>query len=183
MLQNSKSYLYPAAATHSMHIKQQITAESFRIPCEKPQARVRVIEVHAAQIGTTGKEVTLLTKNGCLESDCSRDVLKAAVFERHHATGKVGYGFVQGFQIKRGAMASTVAHDAHNLLVIGTNDNDMALAANTLIQSSGGMVVVADGKVFGLVSLPIAGLMNDQSAEEMSKRVEELDTAWQEIGC
>lgn len=183
MLQNSKSYLYPAAATHSMHIKQEITAESFRIPCEKLQTRVRVIEVHAAQIGTTGKEITLLTKNGFLESDCSRDVLKVAVFERHHATGKVGYGFVQGFQIKRGAMASTVAHDAHNLLVIGTNDNDMALAANTLIKSSGGMVVVADGKVFGLVSLPIAGLMNDQSAEEMSKRVEELDTAWQEIGC
>ncbi|MCE5196500.1 MAG: adenine deaminase [Negativicutes bacterium] len=183
MLQERKNYTYPAAATHSMQIKQQITAASFGIPCDRLQALVRVIEVHAAQIGTTGKEVTMQSHNGLLEADCRRDLLKAAVFERHHATGKVGYGFVQGFQIKKGAMASTVAHDAHNLLVIGTNDQDMALAANTLIQSNGGMVVVADGKVLGLVALPIAGLMNDLSAAAMSKQVAALAAAWREIGC
>ena len=73
-------------------------------------------------------------------------------------------GFTKGFGIKRGAMASTVAHDAHNLLVVGTNDADMALAANTLAEVGGGMVVVADGEVLGLVELPIAGLMNDLDA-------------------
>ena len=80
-------------------------------------------------------------------------------------------------------MASTVAHDAHNLLVIGTNDQDMALAANTLIQAGGGMVVVQDGKVLGLVPLPIAGLMNDKPVNEMSDLVEQLENAWEQIGC
>ena len=80
-------------------------------------------------------------------------------------------------------MASTVAHDAHNLLVIGTNDADMALAANTLIASGGGMCAVKDGKVLGCVELPLAGLMNVKTAEEMSENVEALEGAWKEIGC
>lgn len=80
-------------------------------------------------------------------------------------------------------MAATVAHDAHNLLVIGTNDEDMALAANTLIECGGGMVAVQDGKVLGLVPLPIAGLMSNRPLEEMAEMVEKLDSAWKEIGC
>ena len=80
-------------------------------------------------------------------------------------------------------MASTVAHDAHNLLVIGTNDEDMALAANTLIQCGGGMVVVQDGQVLGLVPLPIAGLMSDQPVDQVSALVEQLESAWEKIGC
>lgn len=88
-----------------------------------------------------------------------------------------------GFGIKHGAMASTVAHDAHNLLVVGTNDEDMALAANTLILCGGGMVAVQDGKVLGLVELPIAGLMNDKSAEAMADTVAQLESAWKAIGC
>ena len=92
-------------------------------------------------------------------------------------------GFTKGFGIKRGAMASTVAHDAHNLLVVGTNDADMALAANTLAEVGGGMVVVADGEVLGLVELPIAGLMNDLDAPAMSEKVHHLEKTWAEIGC
>ena len=107
--------------------------------------------------------------NGHLESDTTQDVLKTIVLERHHATGTKG----AGFGIKRGAMASTVAHDAHNLLVVGTNDDDMALAANTLIQCGGGMVAVQDVQVLGLAELPIAGLMN----------VAQLEEAWKTIGC
>ena len=109
--------------------------------------------------------------------------MKAAVFERHHETGNIGYGFVKGFGIKEGAMAATVAHDAHNLLVVGTNDEDMALAANTLVECGGGMVVVRNGQVLGLVPLPIAGLMSDRPLEEMAEKVERLDKAWKEIGC
>jgi len=110
-------------------------------------------------------------------------VLKAVVFERHHNTGTAGFGFVKGFGIRSGAMASTVAHDAHNLLVVGTSDEDMALAANTLIEQGGGMVVVQEGKVLGCVPLPIAGLMNDKPAEEMSEIVAGLEAAWEQIGC
>jgi adenine deaminase len=112
-----------------------------------------------------------------------QDVLKTFVFERHKATGTHGVGFVKGFNIKCGAMASTVAHDAHNLLVIGTNDEDMALAANTLIACGGGMCAVQNGKVLGCVELPLAGLMNVKTAEEMSDAVAKLDSAWKQIGC
>ncbi len=105
------------------------------------------------------------------------------VFERHHNTGKKGFGFVKGFGIHCGAMASTVSHDAHNLLVIGTNDEDMALAANTLIQCGGGMCAVQNGKVLGLVPLPIAGLMGEKPMEEMAKAVADLEEAWKVIGC
>ena len=80
-------------------------------------------------------------------------------------------------------MAATGAHDAHNLLVVGTNDEDMALAANTLVECGGGMVAVKDGKVLGLVPLPIAGLMSDRPLAEMAEKVEGLDKAWKEIGC
>ena len=118
-----------------------------------------------------------------MQSSIEKDVLKTFVFERHRETGTYGAGFTKGFGIKRGAMASTVAHDAHNLLVVGTNDEDMALAANTLAACGGGMAVVADGEVLGLVELPIAGLMNDLGAQEMSERVHALEDAWAQIGC
>ena len=80
-------------------------------------------------------------------------------------------------------MAQTVAHDAHNLLVVGSNDEDMALAANTLIECGGGLVAVADGKILGHVPLPIAGLMSDRPLEEMSEKIEHLETAWKDMGC
>ena len=176
-------YQYPTWATGSMHVKDDITADSFRLPKEGEELTVRVIEVIPAKVGTLEKHYKLQITNGLVESDTEQDILKTVVFERHHETGKVGFGFVKGFGIKNGAMASTVAHDAHNLLVIGTNDEDMALAANTLIRCGGGMTVVRDGEILGTVELPIAGLMNDLSAEVMSEKVAVLEEAWQKIGC
>ena len=176
-------YVYPERATHSMHVGETITPATFRIPAQKEQVTVRAIEVIAAKVGSYERHVTLRARNGLLESDPAQDVLKTVVFERHHQTGKKGFGFVKGFGIQNGAMASTVAHDAHNLLVIGTNDDDMALAANTLIACGGGMTAVQNGRVLGTVPLPIAGLMNDRSADEMSALVEQLEQAWAQIGC
>ena len=183
MLVSMAPYTYPEWATHTMHLKDAVTPASFRVPACGKRAVVHAIEVIPARVGSYDREVTLNVQDGCLQSDVSQDVLKTAVFERHHETGKVGYGFVKGFGIKRGAIASTVAHDAHNLMVIGVNDEDMALAANTLIQCGGGMVAVADGQVLGCVPLPIAGLMNDLPVEEMSQKVEKLEKAWAAIGC
>ena len=179
------SYTYPEQARNSMHIKETITPETFvlKAPEGKSQVKVRVMEVISAKVGNKETQAELKVQDGKLESDVTQDVLKAFVFERHHETGKYGAGFVKGFGLRRGAMASTVSHDAHNLLVIGTNDEDMAVAANTLIQCGGGMTAVQDGKVLGLVPLPIAGLMNDKSAEEMSKLVADLEEAWKKIGC
>lgn len=182
-------YTYPEWATRSIHIRDTITPETFRIPA-KPEhiaadgtVTVRAIEVIPARVGDYERHVALTVQDGLLESDVKQDVLKTAVFERHHNTGKKGFGFVKGFGIRCGAMASTVAHDAHNLLVIGTNDEDMALAANTLIECGGGMCAVQNGKVLGLVALPIAGLMSDKPMQEMADIVAGLEESWKEIGC
>jgi adenine deaminase len=176
-------YRYPSWATGSMHVAGKITADSFRIPAQGNEVTARVIEVIPAKVGTYERHVKLAVKDGQVGSDVAQDVLKTVVFERHHSTGKTGFGFVRGFGIKHGAMASTVAHDAHNLLVIGTNDEDMALTANTLIECGGGMAAVQDGKVLGCVPLPIAGLMNDKPLEEMSTLVGSLGAAWEKLGC
>ena len=167
-----------------MHIKEKITVDSFNILAEgKDKVTARVMEIIPARVGTYERHIELDVIDGKVQCDTSKDVLKAAVLERHHETGKIGYGFVKGFGIKEGAMAATVAHDAHNLLVVGTNDEDMALAANTLVECGGGMVIVKNGQVLGLVPLPIAGLMSDRPLEEMAEKVERLDKAWKEIGC
>lgn len=180
-------YQYPEWATHSIHIDPPVSLRSFEIPCAKAakagKVAVHAIEIIPERVGTYDRIVTLPVRNGIVEADPSADVLKAAVFERHHGTGKVGLGFVKGFGIRCGAMASTVAHDAHNLLVVGTNDEDMLIAARALVECEGGMAVVQNGKVLGLVELPIAGLMNDLPCAEMSGKVEKMEQAWKQIGC
>lgn len=184
MLYEFPEYQYPEFAMNTMHVGETITPDTFKIKTDKQdKVTVRAIEIIPARVGDYERHVTLSVKDGLIESDTTQDVLKTFVFERHNNTGTHGVGFVKGFNIKCGAMASTVAHDAHNLLVIGTNDEDMALAANTLINCGGGMCAVQNGKVLGLVELPLAGLMNVKSAEEMSRKVENLDKAWKEIGC
>lgn len=177
-------YNYPAWAKNSMHIKDEITPESFEIKAQGESAKVRVMEVIPAKVGTYERHVDLKVVDGKIGADTAQDVLKAFVFERHHETGTVGKGFVKGFGITSGAMAATVAHDAHNLLVVGTNDEDMALAANTLIQCGGGLAVTQNGKVKGVVELPVAGLMNNEkNVQDMSETVAKLENAWAEIGC
>lgn len=175
-------YTYPEKALNSIHL-DKLTAADFKIGCEGDKADVHAIEIIPARVGTFDKIVTLPVSGGCIESDPEQDVLKAVVFERHKRTGTVGKGFTKGFGIKRGALAQTVAHDAHNLLVVGSNDEDMALAANTLIECGGGLAAVLDGKVLSVVPLPIAGLMSDKTIEEMSDAIENMEKTWAEMGC
>jgi adenine deaminase len=176
---------FPACVYHTMHVGGAVTADSFRIaaPEGKDRVKTRVIEIIPNHVGNYERIMDLAAEDGCVLPDPARDVMKMAVFERHHETGTKGCGFVKGFGFKKGAMAQTVAHDAHNLLVAGTNDEDMALAANTLIECGGGLCAVADGKVLALVPLPIAGLMNDLPVEEMAVLVSRLSAAWKEMGC
>ena len=174
-------YTYPDKAMHSVHL-DPVTAEDFKISCDGDSAKVHAIEIIPARVGTFDKIVTLPVRDGNICADPEQDVLKAVVFERHKRTGTVGKGFVKGFGIKRGALAQTVAHDAHNLLVVGSNDEDMALAANTLAQCGGGLVAVLDGKVLCIVPLPIAGLMSDRPIDEMSASIEKMDKTWAEMG-
>lgn len=188
ILYEEGKYQYPHWATHTMNIKNKIISSSFLIPIPNEfgnnrEVKVRTIEVIPGKVGTYEKIITFENKDGFIYSDESNDLIKAFVFERHRKTGTFSYGMIKGFGIKNGAMASTVAHDAHNLLVLGTNDEDMSLAANTLIESGGGMIVVSKGEILSHVPLPIAGLMNPNSALEMSGLVNELEKAWEKIGC
>ncbi len=174
-------YSYPEKAKKSMHVSKK-TAKDFEIPA--PSAcKIRAMEVIPARVGTYERIEEMQPQNGKLEADVSRDLLKTFVFERHNDTGTFGYGFTKGFGIQSGALAQTVAHDAHNLLVVGTNDEDMALAANTLIECGGGLVAVQNGKILGQVALPVAGLMSEKSLEETAKDVEGLEQAWKDMGC
>lgn len=181
MLADLPTYTYPAAARDTVHLAP-ITEKDLRIPA-RGKVRVHALEVIPGRVGSYDRLVDMTADGGELKADGERDLLKACVFERHHGTGTVGRGFVKGFGICRGALAQTVAHDAHNLLVVGSNDADMVLAVNTLIKCGGGLVAVRDGEVLGLVPLPIAGLMNDVSVEEMDARVSALEDAWRALGC
>jgi adenine deaminase len=169
-----------------MHVGEEITPETFRIAAPESAGstvKTRVMEIIPNRVGTIERAYELPVRDGFVQTDVQLDVMKMAVIERHHETGTKGFGFVKGFGFEKGAMAQTVAHDAHNLLVAGTNDEDMALAANTLIECGGGMCAVADGKVLALVPLPIAGLMSDLPVEQVADMVDELDAAWKEMGC
>ena len=176
----------PDSVYDTMHVGYEITPDSFKIAAPEgagDSVKTRVIEIIPNRVGNYERKVDMEVKDGFVEADASRDIMKMAVFERHHETGTKGCGFLKGFGFRKGAMAQTVSHDAHNLLVAGTNDEDMALAANTLVKCGGGMCAVADGKVLALVPLPIAGLMNDLPAEEMAAQIAALDAAWKEMGC
>lgn len=189
---NVEPFDYPAWVTHTMHMAegQSITADTFRIPAVTGEgvalsdgaAMVRVMEAVSARVGNFERHAEVAVQGGELLADAEHDVLKAFVFERHHGTGTFGCGFTSGYGIT-GALAQTVAHDAHNLLVVGSNDADMALAANTLIACGGGAVAVQNGEVLGCVELPVAGLMSDKPLEAVSAEVDGLEAAWKTMGC
>ena len=186
MLTQHEKYDYPDWATHTMNIGHELTLADFEVKAPEwvtDTVKVRTIEIIPAKTITMERFFDLKVVDGKVESDTEQDVMKTIVFERHKATGTKGVGFVKGFGLKCGAMAQTLSHDAHNLSVIGTNDADMLLAAQTLIECGGGMCAVKDGKVLALMPMPIAGLMNDLPAEEMANLAANLGKGWKEIGC
>ena len=144
---------------------------------------VKTINVIPKQLITGVSAEKIKIENGYAIADTENDVLKIAVIERHKATGNIGLGFVKGFGLKSGAIASTVAHDSHNMIVIGTNDEDMYYAAVELVKSQGGKIIVENGKTLAHLKLPIAGLMSDRPAEEVQAKITELDKAAKQIGC
>jgi adenine deaminase len=145
--------------------------------------RVRVIKLIPGQLYTKHTIEDVSSEYGEIKADPSRDILKIAVIERHCATGNIGLGFVRGFGLKKGALASSVAHDSHNIIVIGTNDRDMYLAAMKIIGIGGGHVVVSGGEVLGSLPLPIAGLLSDKSLEDLVNEEEKLLDAVRKLGA
>ena len=158
------------------------TASDVTVPAPDGAETVEatVIRAHENEVGTTRETATLPVKDGAVATGA--DVSKAAVVERHGGDGSIGRGFVTGFGFERGAIASTVAHDSHNLLVVGTDDAAMELAAERVVELDGGMVAV-DDEVLAEVPLPVAGLMSDQPLSTVSEQVSDLEAAWRELGC
>ncbi|HOE21364.1 MAG TPA: adenine deaminase [Spirochaetota bacterium] len=183
MLSSAKKVTYPDWSKNTINVGKTLTKDDFILPNNKPEVKVRVIQIEEAKVTTKQVIETLKTIDGNVAPNGEKDIAKAALFERHKATGTKGLGFVKGFGLKKGAVASTVAHDSHNLLIVGTDEDDMAFAGNELIKAGGGMIAVADGKVLALVELPVAGLLTDEPVEAVQKKVENLEKAWKMLGC
>lgn len=158
---------------------QELKPEHFHI---QPQSAVcRVIQAIPGQLLTNELHCTLdFSRNNGV--DTSRDIIKLAVCERHLGTGHIGLGFIQGMGIHSGAIASSVSHDSHNLIVAGTNEADMALAGNTVVSLGGGLCVVRDGVVLASMPLPVAGLMSNLDAAEAAKANQAVREAANQLG-
>ena len=164
--------------THNSFHTKEFTAADFHI--EEKSDQCRVIQIIPGQLLTREQVIRIdWSKNNGI--DTARDILKLAVIERHKNTGHIGLGFIQGIGIKNGAIASSVSHDSHNIIVIGSNDADMVIAANH-IRKNGGNVVVSAGKVLADMALPIAGLMTDLAGEEIAIANEKVRKAVYELG-
>jgi adenine deaminase len=153
----------------------------FRI--ENGKGDARIIELVEGEILTRATYDRVKTEKGCVIPDIERDILKLAVIERHRGTGNTGLGLVRGFGIQEGAMASSVAHDSHNVIVVGTNDRDMCHAVETLRDMGGGMAAVRAEKALARVPLPVAGLMSVEPMDVLVKQLKSLEQAVASLGC
>ncbi len=178
-------YPYPKWVQDSVHIKNNLAESDFLIPAPETSGpvTVRVIEIIEAKVGTLSRTAQVKAREGNLYADPDQDLAKVASIERHGGAGTMGLGYVQGFGFESGAVASTVGHDSHNLLVVGTNEADMAVAGNALVACGGGMAAVKNGTVLALLPLPIAGLMSPEPVEKVDQQVRALEAAFKELGC
>lgn len=170
----------PAEVRHTMNTGD-FGPEIFAILAEG--RRARVIGIIPNQIVTRSLVREVTTHNGHAVADPERDLLKLAVIERHKASGAVGLGFVEGFGLRRGAIAGSVAHDHHNLIVAGTSDADMYAAARAVVEMGGGLAVVDGGQVVARLPLPVAGLMSDRAGGEVRRDFEAVTAAAHRLGC
>jgi adenine deaminase len=180
------AYDYPASAKNTVRLGKTLAAADFDIaaPAGANEARVRVIGVIENQAPTKALEADLAVENGLVTMDRANDICQIALVERHRGTGGVTNAFVSGFGYTEDcAIASTVAHDSHHIIVVGTNKADMALAANRLAEVGGGVVLYSKGKELALVEMPVAGLMSDERAEVVAEKAGRLVEAMRAMGC
>lgn len=182
-------FSYPDWATHSVHLARQLTAADFRLAVPeglagKQTATANVIGVIENQAPTRRLRMELPIQDGEVKVDLETGLAKIALVERHAGTGGVQVGMVHGFGFNVPcAIASTVAHDSHHLLVVGTDETDMALAVNELARMGGGQIVVRQGEVIGQVNLPIAGLMSNERAELVARKAASVLYGFRACGC
>jgi adenine deaminase len=170
----------PEWVKRTVHV-QPISAGDFAIPW--PGGQVRIIGLVPDQVVTDELVEEPTVVDGQAVSDPERDLAKIAVIERHHGTGRIGLGFVRGFRLQSGALASTVAHDAHNVVVVGVDDNDMARAVQRLVELGGGIVAVESRGVRAELPLPVAGLLSDAPLADVVARSRACNEAAAALGC
>jgi adenine deaminase len=166
--------------TETIHLGE-ISLRDLRMP-GRP-GPVEIIGIEPGQITTRHLREEAPLRDGEIVADPARDLLKLVVIERHHASGRVGLGLVKGLGLRRGALASSVAHDAHNLVIAGVSDEDILQAARVLQEMGGGFACVVDGEVRARVPLPLAGLVSPLPADELVRQLAALDAAAAELGC
>ncbi|HEX7145491.1 MAG TPA: adenine deaminase C-terminal domain-containing protein, partial [Gaiellaceae bacterium] len=169
----------PEWVKHSVR-NRPVSSADFEIPWEGGQARA--IGLVPDQVVTASVEVEPATVNGFAVADAGNDLAKIAVIERHLGTGRIGHGFVHGSGLQRGALASTVSHDAHNIIVVGMDDEDMTRAVERLGELGGGIVVVDGGEVKAELPLPVAGLLADAPLAEVIEKSLACNDAAREVG-
>jgi adenine deaminase len=184
---------YPAWVKDSVKLKRALKADDFKIKAPSPSGRrrgvmenvkVNVIGVIENQAPTRHLKCDLPVIDGEIQADIAQDIAKIALVERHKGTGKIMMGLVSGFGLNtKCAIASTVAHDSHHMIVVGTDDASMAAAANGLARAGGGQIVVKDGKVIGQVELKIAGLMSTEKADVVAKKAGTVLKGFESCGC
>lgn len=178
---------YPAWIMRSVHLKRKLAARDFLVKTDMhsgSELTANVIGVIENQAPTHHLKLKVTVLDGEVKSDIKRDIAKIAVVERHHSTGAVTVGFVQGFGLtRRCAIGSTVAHDSHHMIVVGTDDECMAIAANELGRCGGGQVVVLDGVIVGQVELAIGGLMSNERAAVVAKKAATILEGLKMCGC
>ena len=180
------AFPYPEWATKSVHLGKILDSSDFRLasPVENGTVAANVIGVVENQAPTRHLRMQVQAKDGEIPVDPQQDIAKIALVERHKGTGGVQMGLVSGFGFSESCgLATTVAHDSHHMIVVGTNEADMAKAANTLAEINGGQVVVKDGEVVGMVELPIAGLMSNERAEVVAKKAATVLDGFEACGC
>lgn len=185
LLLDLPSFQYPKWATHSVNLGKKLSPDDFILRCKSNgEIIANVIGVIENQAPTKHLTFEILPQNGEIFIDTERDIMKIALVERHQGTGQVQVGLVHGFGFNTPCgLATTVAHDSHHMIVVGSDENDMAIAANELAEVNGGQIVVKDGEVIGLVELPIAGLMSNERAEIVAHKADSILEGFQKCGC
>jgi len=182
---NLPAYHYPAWAVNSVHLKRELTGADFQLPISRDGKFIaNVIGVIENQAPTRHLQMEVFSQAGEIKADGLRDIAKIALVERHRGMGGVTLGLVNGFGFdKPCAIGSTVAHDSHQMIVVGTDENDMAKAANELAKVGGGQIVIRQGEIIGLVELPIAGLMSNEHADAVSSKAASVLEGFKACGC
>ncbi len=179
--------IYPDWAIHSVNMKRPLIPEDFRLSVGDEidgTVSAHVIGVVEGQAPTQHLKIEVKVKDGEIPADIGKDLAKIALVERHRATGGVVVTLVSGFELKgKCALGSTVAHDSHHMIIVGTDEEQMTLAANTLKEMNGGQVVIKDGNVIGKVALPIAGLMSNKRADLVAKEAGSVLEGFRACGC